>query len=231
MKTHKFLLLFLIITTLYHCKEEKRLPQKKTINPPKNIVAKEEKQIIKAWDSLNRQNTNVFLTEYGKQNKETIVLIKTELGNIKLRLFNDTPLHRASFIFLTKIGYFNTTVFYRIAKNMAIQGGDSDSKTTANMRNKYKNYLLKPEIKKNRKHKYGALAAAKQFEDNPDKLSSPFDFYIVQNKYGAHHLDGDYTVFGEVLSGFSTIHKIAKVETTPDEWPLDDILMTIEVLE
>ena len=72
MKTHKFLLLFLIITTLYHCKEEKRLPQKTTVTPPKNIVAKEEKQIIKAWDSLNRQNTNVFLTEYGKQNKETI---------------------------------------------------------------------------------------------------------------------------------------------------------------
>ena len=114
---------------------------------------------------------------------------------------------------------------------MAIQGGDSDSKTTANIRNKYKNYLLNPEIKKELKHKYGTLAAAKRLENNPYKLSSPFDFYIVNNKYGAHHLDGDYTVFGKVISGFSTINKIAKVKTTSDGWPLNDVSMIIEIIE
>ena len=71
-----------------------------------------EKQIEKAWDSLNKQNVTAFLNAYGEKNKETKILIKTAYGNIKIRLFKDTPLHRANFIFLTKIKYFDTTVFF-----------------------------------------------------------------------------------------------------------------------
>lgn len=232
MKALKILLLSLTIIILYNCKEKKKT-LKKSISKPltKTIIKKEETKAIKSWDSLNRQNTQAFFKQYGKENKETKVVIKTTLGNIKLRLYKNTPLHRASFIFLTKIGYFNTTVFHRIAKDMAIQGGESDAKKSADIRNKYKNYFLPAEISKTKKHTYGTLAAARKIENNPDKNSNPFNFYIISTKYGAPHLDGDYTIFGEVISGFSAIKKISKLKTTSDQWPINDVFMTIEIIE
>ena len=190
-----------------------------------------KKKVIKTWDSLNRHNTEVFLTEFALQNRENLILIKTDFGSIKIRLYEDVPMHRANFIFLTKINYFNSTVFYRVAKNFVIQGGNSDEIHTQKERRKYGNYLLKPEFRKKRKHKYGALAAAREWENNPNKLSSPFEFYIVQKKSGAHHLDNEHTVFGEVIAGFDTMEKISKVKVGDDEWPIDDIKMTIEILD
>ncbi len=225
----KNLLKFFLITaiiTLYQCKEDKKIKVNSNI-----IKKKVKKEIVKTWDSLNRHNTKVFLTEFGKQNPETKVLIKTKFGNIKIRLYNDVPIHRANFIFLTKIKYFNTTVFYRVAKNFVIQGGNSDEMYTQKERRKYGNYLLNPEFRKNRRHKYGALAAAREWENNPNKLSSPFEFYIVHKRSGAHHLNNEHTVFGEVISGFDTMDKISKVKVGIDEWPINDIKMTIEILD
>ena len=141
------------------------------------------------------------------------------------------PIHRANFIFLTKIGYFNTTVIYRVAKKCVIQGGNSDKWYTQKQRRKYGNYLMQPEFKKHRTHKYGALAAAREWENNPDKLSSPFEFYMVHKRSGAHHLDGEHTVFGEVISGFDTMDKISRVKVGVDDWPVDDIPITIEILD
>ena len=192
---------------------------------------KKEKVVEKRWDSLNYQNVDTFLTEFGKQNRENKVIIKTKFGNIKIRLYDDVPLHRANFIFLTKINYFNTTVFYRVAKDFVIQGGNSDHSYTLKQRRKYGNYLIKPEFKKHRKHKYGALAAAREWEKNPNKLSSPFEFFIVHKRNGAHHLDGEHTVFGEVISGFDTMDKISKVKVSIDEWPITDVHMTVEILD
>ena len=236
MKILRILFLLAIFITFYQCKEEKRnkvvqpkIEKKK--EPAVKIKATQEKKIVKTWDSLNSHNTEAFLTEFGKQNPETLVLIKTDFGNIKIRLYKDVPIHRANFIFLTKIKYFNTTVFYRVAKNFVIQGGNSDEMYTQKERNKYGNYLLKPEFRKNRTHKYGALAAAREWKKNPNKLSSPFEFYMVQKKSGAHHLDNEHTVFGEVISGFSTMEKISKVKVGVDEWPVDDVKMTIEILD
>ena len=228
MKLSRLFIVLLLLTTVIGCdaKKEKQLilPQTK---PAKKLIKKAEK----SWDSLHKNNVDVFFTEYEKTNKETKVIIKTDYGNIKLRLYNNTPIHRANFIFLTKIKYFDKTVFYRIAKNFVIQGGNSDEMFTQKERNKYGNYLLKPEFRKNRRHKYGALAAAREWKHNPNKLSSPFEFYIVQKKSGAHHLDNEHTVFGEVISGFNTMEKISKVKVGVDEWPIDDIKMTIEVLD
>lgn len=189
-----------------------------------------EKKIIKPWDSLNSTNTEAFLTEYGKQNPETKIIIKTKFGDIKLSLYKDVPVHRANFIFLTKIKYFNTTVIYRVAKNFVIQGGNSDNMYTQKQRRKYGNYLMQPEFRAHRTHKYGALAAARQWENNPNKLSSPFEFYMVHKRDGAHHLDNEHTVFGEVISGFDTLDKISEVKVGVDEWPVNDIAMTIEIL-
>lgn len=236
MKIYRTLFLIILSINFYQCKEKKTIKQIK----PKiedisksqiKINSKQEKKIVKDWDSLNNRNSEAFLTEFGKQNSESLVLIKTDFGNIKIRLYKDVPIHRANFIFLTKIKYFNTTVFYRVAKNFVIQGGNSDEMFTQKERNKYGNYLLKPEFRKNRRHKYGALAAAREWKHNPNKLSSPFEFYIVQKKSGAHHLDNEHTVFGEVISGFNTMKKISKVKVGVDEWPVDDIKMTVEILD
>ena len=205
-------------------------PKKESIKK-ESIKKKKEKKIERRWDSLHKDNVEAFFTEYGKKNKETKVLIKTKFGNIKLRLYNDVPIHRANFIFLTKIKYFNTTEIYRVAKNFVIQGGNSDETYTKKQRRLYGNYRIKPEFKPNRKHKYGAVAAARQWKKNPNKLSNPFEFYMVHSKRGAHHLNNQHTVFGEVISGFDTMDKISKVDVGVDEWPTEDIRMTIETLE
>jgi len=222
-------ILFLLTIFFFHCNQKSE--KDNHIDAENAIKKREKKKLKKPWDSLNSKNTELFLTEYGNQNSETKVIIKTKFGNIKLKLYKDVPIHRANFIFLTKIKYFNSTVIYRVSKNFVIQGGNSDNFYTQRQRKKYGNYLLKPEFKKNRTHKYGALAAARDWDNNPDKLSSPFEFYIVQKKSGAHHLDREHTVFGEVISGFETMEKISKVKVGFDEWPFEDIKMTIEILD
>ncbi|WP_439129362.1 peptidylprolyl isomerase [Polaribacter sp.] len=219
---------------LYQCKNDKKenKQEKEATSIEKNKSKKKlEKKVVKRWDSLNSTNVEAFFTEYGKQNKENKVIIKTKFGNIKLRLYNDVPIHRANFIFLTKINYFNTTEFYRIARNFVIQGGNSDETYTVKQRRLYGNYRIQPEFKSHRRHKYGALAAARDWEDNPNKLSNPFEFYIVHNRNGAHHLNNEHTVFGEVISGFDTMDKMSKVKVGVDEWPLEDIRMTVEILD
>ena len=229
MKIFRIFFFLFIFSLFFQCIIENKNTEIKT-----KILHKTEekkKKVIKTWDSLNRHNTEVFLTEFALQNRENLILIKTDFGSIKIRLYDDVPMHRANFIFLTKINYFNSTVFYRVAKNFVIQGGNSDEIHTQKERRKYGNYLLKPEFRKKRKHKYGALAAAREWEKNPNKLSSPFEFYIVQKKSGAHHLDNEHTVFGEVIAGFDTMEKISKVKVGVDEWPIDDIKMTIEILD
>ena len=228
-----FRLFFLFLCIVfYQCDASKKeIKEKNNIKNNTSFKKKVEEKIKKPWDSLNSTNTEAFLTEYGKQNPEAKVIIKTKFGNIKLKLYEDVPVHRANFIFLTKIKYFNTTVIYRVAKNFVIQGGNSDNMYTQKQRRKYGNYLMKPEFRPHRKHKYGALAAARQWENNPDKLSSPFEFYMVHNRNGAHHLNNEHTVFGEVISGFDTMDKISKVKVGIDEWPTNDIQMTIEILD
>ncbi|WP_299670095.1 peptidylprolyl isomerase [uncultured Polaribacter sp.] len=232
----KFLKLLFFATFLlffFQCKNEKgsekNVPKISTIK--EHTKSKLEEKISKPWDSLNKDNVEAFFTEYGKENKETKIRIKTKFGNIKIRLYKDVPIHRANFIFLTKIKYFNTTEFYRVAKNFVIQGGNSDETYTIKQRRLYGNYRIQPEFKANRKHKYGALAAARDWEENPNKLSNPFEFYIVHNRNGAHHLNNEHTVFGEVIAGFDTMDKIAKVKVGVDEWPLEDIRMTVEILD
>ncbi len=199
----------------------------------KSIISKKNKKNIpkKRLDTLNNKNVVAFLTEYGKQNPETKVLFKTRLGDITIKLYKDTPLHRASFIFLTKIGYFNTTCFHRVVPNFIAQGGNSENKKTADIRNRYKHYLIPPEFKRHHKHKRGALAAAREWENNPKKLSTPFEFYFIQKRKGEHHLDFEHTVFGEVIKGMPVIDKIIAEKADTDEWPFVDINITAKVLE
>lgn len=231
-----FIVLFLLIFTFSQCKSnEEKKEVKSTSNktvkkePKKSAVKKETPTKIET-DTINKKNVVEFLTAYGKLNPETVVLFETRLGNIKIRLYKDTPLHRASFIFLTKTGYFSTTCFHRIVPGFIVQGGNSDHPITRKKRIKY-NYRIPAEIKSYHKHNYGSLAAARQWDDNPKKLSSPFEFYMIQDKRGSHHLDGEHTIFGEIIEGLSTMEKIAKLEADNKEWPVKDVFIKASVIK
>jgi len=225
-----------IMAITLNCKKEhtdpeniiKEIPIKEQINLSKT---KAKEVISKLPDSITSKNAIDFLIAYGEKHKENKVLLKTRLGNIIIQLYNDTPLHRANFIFLTEVGYFNTTCFYRIVPNFIIQGGNSESSKTLRIRNQYQNYTIPPEFRSHIKHKYGAVAAARDWEYNISKKSNPFEFYIVQGRKGAHHLDGDHTVFGEVISGLDVIDNINKLKAGRDEWPYEDVFIEANVIK
>ncbi|MBL4604905.1 MAG: peptidylprolyl isomerase [Flavobacteriaceae bacterium] len=228
-----FFLLALCVPLIFSSCQQKEAKLIKKVIPTKKVekpiekaeTVKKEKEL----DTINNKNKVAFLTAYGKQNPETIVLFETRLGNIKIKLYKDTPLLRASFIFLTKTGYFNTTCFHRVVPGFIVQGGNSDFPITRKKRIKY-NYRIPAEMKSYHKHKYGALAAARQWENNPKKISSPFEFYMIQDQRGSHHLDGEHTIFGEIIEGLSTMEKIAKLETDKKEWPLKEVFIKATVL-
>lgn len=231
------LFLFLSIVLFSGCNSNQPKEKKAPEIPKQEIVEKEVvKEEVKKeepkpveTDTLNNSNKIEFLTAYGKLNPETIVLFKTRLGNIKIKLYKDTPLHRASFIFLTKTGYFSTTCFHRVVPGFIVQGGNSDFPITRKKRMKY-NYRIPAEMKPYHKHNYGSLAAARQWENNPDKVSSPFEFYMIQDKRGSHHLDGEHTIFGEIIEGLNVMEKIAKLETDNKEWPVKDVFIDASVI-
>lgn len=205
-------------------KTSEKLVEKKKAEPKINIVKKE-------WDSITSKTAIDFLIAYHENHKENTVLVKTRMGNIQVKLYDDTPLHRANFLFLSEVGYFNHTCFHRVVPDFIVQGGNSERPQALRIRNKYENYTIPPEFRPQRKHKYGALAAAREWENNPSKKSNPFEFYFIQAKEGAHHLDGEHTVFGEVIAGFNVLDKLAQIKTGRDQWPLQDVYMEIEVVK
>lgn len=196
--------------------------------------------------------------------KETMVDISTEFGTIRIKLFNNTPIHRDNFIKLVKDGFYDGTLFHRVINNFMIQGGDPDSKDAKPgqmLGQGGPGYTLEAEIVKSNFHRKGALAAARLGDNvNPEKRSSGSQFYIVhgrtftdseldnlerslgfrftmsqRNVYknigGAPHLDGSYTVFGEVVSGLDVLDRIASVKKAPGDRPIADIRMTMSILE
>jgi len=186
---------------------------------------------------------------------ETIIVIHTRFGNMMAVLYNDTPKTRDNFIKLVKEGWYNGSTFHRVIKNFMIQGGaNKDGRVDPG-------YTIPAEIRPNHFHKKGALAMARMGDKvNPQKRSSGSQFYIVQgqvvtNQYldaltartghvftkeerevyttlgGAPHLDGGYTVFGELLSGFDVLNKISSVKTDAHNKPLVPVTMTISILK
>lgn len=203
---------------------KKAIQQKKPIKKKQRRIKKQQRKTFDlVKDSITTGNAVAFFTQYGKANRETNVLIKTRLGNIKLKLYKNTPLHRASFIYLIKIGYFDRCCFHRVVPDFIIQGGDSEDGFVLKYRNALHNYRLPPEFGKNRPHKTGVIAAARDWENNPKKLSTPFQFYLIQGRDDYGHLDGEHTVFGEVVQGFSVLDKVAKEPLDNKEWPQIDI--------
>jgi peptidylprolyl isomerase len=251
--------------------------------------------------------------------KET-VLIETKLGSMKLKLYEETPLHKSNFLKLARGHFYDSLLFHRVINYFMIQGGDPLSKQAKpgdSLGHGDLGYTVPAEIRPELIHKKGALAAAREGDDvNPKFESSASQFYIVMGKQrnmqdlkkyedrinnthftncarafmkteegkalkqiynrlkaenksdsaelvnariqekikaehlktpeykfsqkqidaytsigGTPHLDGTYTVFGEVIEGLEVIDKIAAVKADARNRPLEDIRMKITVLE
>ena len=198
--------------------------------PFKKSIIQKDKEIVKEF-KLNDENAIPFLFEYGKNNNENKVRIITTYGSIDIELFNDTPYHRANFIYLIKNKYFQGEYFHRVVKDFIIQGGNSDNISTSKKRRKIGRYLLPPDTKKGYKHHRGILSMPSSEIGNPYKLASPYEFFIVQKKDGAYHLDKNYTAFGKVINGMNVVDLISNLETDKREWPLDNVRFNIEIIE
>ena len=180
---------------------------------------------------LNDKNAIPFFFEYQKKHKENKVRIITDYGDIDIILFDDTPYHRANFVYLTKKKYFDGEYFHRVVKDFIIQGGNSDNIKTSKKRRAIGRYLLPPDTKKGYKHHRGIVSMPSSEIENPHKLASPFEFFIVQKKEGAYHLDGNYTAFGKVIKGMEVVDVISNLETDKREWPLDNVRFKTIILE
>src|ERR1035437_6023609 len=123
---------------------------------------------------------------FASPKKDPIILISTTYGDIRLKLFHQTPLHTKNFVKLAKKGYFNETLFHRVIKNFMIQGGDADSKTAKPgqlLGDGGPKYTIPFEYNPAFFHKKGMLAAAREGDDvNPLRASSASQFYIVVGK-------------------------------------------------
>jgi peptidylprolyl isomerase len=184
------------------------------------------------YPRISNKNVVEFLTAYGAANTETGVRIKTSLGDIDIQLYNDTPLHRANFIYLVKQGYFNSTFFHRVVPNFIIQGGNSDNIKTAKHRAKLGKYLLPAEIVSGRVHTYGTVSGAKEYRKNPDKRTAPYEFFIFLGpKSATGHLNGNYTIFGRVTSGMDVVEKVANLEADEGDWPIQNVYISAELID
>lgn len=251
---------------------------------------------------------------FAQQDKEPIVLMKTNMGDISLKLYNETPQHRDNFLKLVNESFYDSVLFHRVIKQFMIQGGDPTSKNAPAgqlLGNGENGYTIPAEFVPTLYHKKGALAAARQGDAvNPTKSSSGCQFYIVQGKVfseieldafevqknqpikqklfgeyinrpenkelkerfvscqmnkqmdslmaisaliepelnkmldtiphfsfteeqrklyttigGTPHLDGAYTVYGEVVSGMEVVDKIAEVSVDGNNRPTNNVII------
>ena len=191
------------------------------------------------------------------------VLLETTVGNIRIALFNETPLHRDNFLKLVKMQVYDSLLFHRVIKDFMIQGGDLNSKHAQPgqlLGSGDLDYTVESEFRLPQLiHRRGVIAAAREPDEvNPEMRSSACQFYIVWGKQlndmeisrvqqrldmhtkgrvqltpemievyktqgGTPHLDGQYTVFGEVVQGLDIVDKIQQVATDKNNRPLTDI--------
>ncbi|MBT6729926.1 MAG: peptidylprolyl isomerase [Cryomorphaceae bacterium] len=205
----------------YNSIETSNIPKNKKTNVTDQII--ELKEEVKENIILTDENVIDFLFEYEKNNKENHVRIYTSFGEIEILLYNNTPYHRSNFIYLTKKKYFEGTQFYRVINDFVIQAGNSDNIKVSKKRRDIGKYLLPNDFNKGHTHKRGMVSMPSSTVDNPYKMASPFEFFIVQKKDGAHHLNGSYTIFGEVIDGMETVDIIANLPTDNRDWPLNNV--------
>lgn len=153
----------------------------------------------------------------------------TSHGTMRLKLYSMTPKHRDNFVKLVKEHYYDGLRFHRVIEGFMIQGGDPYSRDTskANLWGQGgPDYTVPAEFVNQYWHKKGAIAAARKGDmANPTKASSGSQFYIVHDENACLHLDGQYSIFGEVIEGLEVIDKIATVETDYYDRPMEDVMI------
>ncbi|MCL6266457.1 peptidylprolyl isomerase [Flagellimonas myxillae] len=193
---------------------------------PEPEVEEEEEAFV-----LNEENAIDFFFNYAQEVKEDKVRLTTSMGSFTIQLYDNVPYHKANFIYLSRMGYFNDTQFHRVVKDFIIQGGNSDDKETSKKRRLIGRYLLPPDTRKGHKHHRGTISMPSSERDNPHKLASPYEFFIVVTKPGSYHLDGSYTPFGRVIEGMDVVDAINNVPVGDGDWPWQNIyILKAEVL-
>lgn len=170
------------------------------------------------------------------QNAEPEYDILTSHGTMRIKLYSKTPKHRENFQKLVADHYYDGIRFHRVIEGFMIQAGDPYSRDTS-MINMWgqggPDYTVPAEFVNEYWHKKGALAAARKGDmANPKKASSGSQFYIVHDENNCLHLDGQYTIFGEVVEGLDIIDRIAAVPVDNMDRPFEDVMIiTVKPVE
>lgn len=254
------LLLFLAAACSENVPSEKSKPNPaltEPLKPKENSVQKQREKFL----YLTNKNAVATFKQYFKKNKERFFTIATPFGDIVIKIYDDTPIHSGNFLYLVKEkNYYDSTLFYRVSPKFIVQGGDADNDNIQSRRFAIGDYHLPAEFRKNRRHFRGAVGMSRTYGDNPNKVSTAFDFYIVlgkkmapvqlqaierdnhiqyspadvkryQTEGGTPHLDFQHTVFGEVVSGLEVAEKISEVKADSREWPYQDVKMSVSILK
>ena len=219
------------------------------------------KILIVSWAILGIFPIN--RTKAQENSSERLIKIETSMGDMVLKLYNETPLHRDNMIKLIQDSFFDNQLFHRVIKDFMVQGGDPHSVGAAKgerLGNGGPGYTIPAEFNPELIHKKGALAAARQGDSaNPEKASSGSQFYLVQGKVltqqeinnfaqrgapftqesidiyttigGTPHLDGSYTIFGEIVVGLEILDRIAATQTDSYDRPIEDVIYSISLVE
>ena len=174
-------------------------------------------------------STKTAIEMANKRIEEPVYEIKTTHGTMKVKLYSKTPKHRDNFAKLVSENYYDGIRFHRVIEGFMIQTGDPFSRDTAKI-NAWgtggPDYTVPAEFVNEYWHKKGALAAARKGDlANPKKASSGSQFYIVHDENACLHLDGQYSIFGEVIEGLEVIDVIAAVATDPYDRPYEDVII------
>ena len=180
-------------------------------------------------DAELNDSTKTAIEMENKRLEEPVFEIKTTHGTMKVKLYSKTPKHRDNFTKLVSEKYYDGIRFHRVIEGFMIQTGDPFSRDTAKI-NAWGTggpaYTIPAEFVNEYWHKKGALAAARKGDmANPTKASSGSQFYFVEDEKGCSHLDGQYTVFGEVTEGLDVIDRIATVATDRYDRPYEDVMI------
>ena len=187
--------------------------------------------VVYGWSSVTTAaspQTVLVADEASSSSKAPHAILKTKFGEMEIVLFPElAPKHVESFVKLAKSGFYNGTIFHRVIPGFMIQGGDPLTKDPTK-RSRYgtggPGYTLPAEFSKIA-HEKGIVSAARTADPN----SAGSQFFIMVDK--APHLDGQYTVFGEVIKGMDVADIIVNQPRDPRDAPLERIEMTIDVME
>jgi len=223
----KNLILFVVLSLLLSVSCTAQTKKQETILAQAEVMPVTEALLVQ---------TETEIKEEPKKEAMQEVLIETSMGNITIALYNETPLHRDNFIKLVNDNFYDGVLFHRIIQGFMIQTGDPDSRNAAKgarLGMGGPGYTIPAEIKPQFSHKRGAVAAARTGDHmNPERRSSGSQFYIVDNPNGAPHLNGQYTIFGEVISGMDVVDRIAAQRKDQADRPLEDIkIISMKMVE